>query len=188
VFDRYSFLNIVYADGCVWLFPVYANMAVKVDVQTGEIAIAEAFETECGNAKSERSLSDVNYTLSEVSGDVIYAHTGKSNRFIAFDCNTGHRREEPVLLSREAEAAMGPIYLPNLAKDPTTCKTEYDCYFYENINTPMSDYLRYVSLHCMSGQALAFGLKQTEIFKEVNGYSDGTSGTVTYAYCKRKVC
>ncbi len=188
VCGRYSFLNIVYAKSCAWLFPIFANMAVKVDGWAGEIAKAEAFEPECEYEKNERSLSDVNYILSEAIGDVIYAHTGKSNRFIAYDCNTGHRREEPILLSQEAEAAMGPVYLPNLAKDPSTCKSEYDCYFYENIHTPLSDFLCYVCLHSVSGQALDFGLRQTEIFKEVNGYSDGTSGTVTFAYCKQKVC
>ncbi len=188
VCGQYSFLDIAYVKDHAWLLPIYANMAVKIDGQTEEIAVAEEFQPECRYEKSGRGLLAGNYILSEVIGDVIYAHTGKSNRFIAYDCNTGHRREEPILLSQEAEAAMGPVYLPNLANDPSTCKSEYDCYFYENIHTPLSDFLCYVCLHSVSGQALAFGLRQTEIFKEVNGYSDGTSGTVTFAYCKRKVC
>jgi hypothetical protein len=176
-----SFWNICCSDAYVWLFPNQANMALKINVQDERIVIAEEFQQEC-----EFDLPGCsNYIFSKVIGDEIFAHTGKTNRLISYNNRTGHRREESVLLSRKAINAMKPMRLQFFIKDIAKCKTEYDCYYYENAFLALNDFLNYVVQHGESENAKALYEKQIEIFKEMNEQADGTSGTVIFQYCKQ---
>ncbi len=177
-----SFLNIRYSSGYVWLFPNQANMALKIDICDESITIAEEFQQEC-----ECDLLGPNYIFSKIIGDVIFTCTGKTNHLIAYNCETENRREEAVLLSQKATDAIRSIRSNAFIKDTAACKTEYDCYYFENAFSNLTDFIDYVVQQDESDNAKALHEKQIEIFKEVNEQVDGTSGVAIFLYCKQAI-
>lgn len=185
--SKYSFWNINYVRDHVWLFPNKANMALKIDIRGTEICAAEVFQSECSYEKTSESLYTENYIMSKSIGNRIYAHTGKSNRLIGYDCKTGQRREEPILPSPDAWIAMEPFRLQALIKDASVCKTGYDCYFYENAFPTLDAFINYIVSYDASERAVSLHDRQIEIYRETNEQADGTSGAAIYAYCRMAV-
>jgi len=183
--DYYYFWGVAYAGGYIWLFPNLANMALKVDAKEGKITAAAAFQPECEQEKTGRELLPHNYILAKATGDILYAHTGRTNRLIEYNCKTGHLREEPIRLSTESLQAMEAIRSQAFRKDPAACKSEFDCYFYESALPTLPDFLDYISRHGGSEEAKSLQNRQIELFRETNKQADGTSGQAIYALLKQ---
>jgi hypothetical protein len=110
-----DFVGVAYLDGYVWLFPYEANMALKIDVKTEEITIAEEFQEIC-NAKKEKAF-DFNYVLSKVIDDKIYACTGKSVKLIEYDSTTKSLREEGIVPDKECIDKVKQCYSERICED-----------------------------------------------------------------------
>jgi hypothetical protein len=90
-----GFLPIVYCDGYVWLLPGFAKHAVKIDVRTDKISIAEEFEPDL----SENENNARKYCFVQTFGKCIYTYNEQSETFIEYNCDTKERREEVVKYS-----------------------------------------------------------------------------------------
>lgn len=184
---EYSFRSTTFSDGYVWLFPNRANMALKINPQAESIFVADEFQTECIDSKDGAELFSENYMQSALIQNKIYAHTGKTNSLLEYDPITGNIRKEPILLSPEAVELLKPIRTQTFIKNVDSCETEYDCYFYENSFSRLPDFLDYFNGCCGSENLAALHDRQIEIFRSENEFTDGTSGSEIYSYCKQEI-
>ena len=162
---RYSFQGIAYVNGYVWLLPSMTNIALKINVQDENISIAEEFQPVCGLKGT--SLFSQNYIFSKSSGNMIYAETGKDNKFIEYNVKTKELYEKNILFSEENKITLKR----NLFAEGGI--------LHENALS-LEDYIEYIKLKTIDN-------KQINSFKDSIKNSDGTSGAAIYSYCKNKI-
>jgi hypothetical protein len=180
---KVSFFNIHFLNGYVYLIPYHANMAIKINVKTDEISIAEPFQSEC---EIECEQSNIfNYLTSINVGDKVYAFTGKTHRLIGYDCKTGERREEEILFP-ESEIIKMNEKSPDLFYKPvSSCMNPNDCIFHEGGFLKLQGFIQY-TIHDSEEKA-ALSEKQIELRKSVTANPDGTAGAKIYNHVKRAV-
>jgi hypothetical protein len=118
---------------------------------------------------------------------MIYAFTGKTNRFICFDCKTNRQREGNVLLSKKDIDAINNCKKSKYIRDLTVCTSINDFIYYEGIFLQISDYINYIAHFNQFAETEELSTKQIEIFRNTNKNADGTSGKATFAHCKQEV-
>jgi hypothetical protein len=183
--ENFLFTPLIYCNGYVWIFPILANVALKINVLTDEVTIAEEFQTECEVA--EGFIRNA-YYFTQCVGDVIYAYAGKSGKLIAYNPNTGERREQSIILPQEAMSAFETARERDISKRQQDCKSSNDCIYREDIyGSDLDSLLRCVTRDSETGTAKEFCEKQKSLFREENAYADGTSSTATYAFCREKI-
>ena len=176
----YNFCGICYANGFVWLFPYQANMALKIDVKTGEISIAEEFQPECEHP--DKATVNFNYHMAKVIGDKMYAHTGKSNRLIEYDIKTKKLREDDIIFPEEKLRELQKDGQKLFTKPLKSCVHTNACSFNESILVKLSGYLDYVSSETEEKEL--FSKKQRELLEKRAANSDGTCGAKIHKYIK----
>ena len=174
------FWNICYSKGYVWLLPNLANMALKIDIRNDHIDIAEEFQPEC-----HKNDFTPYYIFSKVIADKLFAHTGKSNRLIEYDCNTNERREESVAISEEDVPILDGIRTNFYSKDYSLFESAWHCVFAENADLPLDHYLAGIVHFGSREQADSLSARQIEICKKTISNADGTSGKEIYSYCRQ---
>ena len=178
-----SFGAIKYWDGYIWLLPHYANMALKIDVSDGSMSAAEEFMGEC-KFNGEGVFKWNYYFIHLAAGDKLYAHTGKTNRFMEYDFKTKQRREEGIALSEEAAQKLNENYQALFYKNVKRHLSVDDCYFCETPATPLQGFLNYVVNE--SEDKAALSAKQIEAYGEAAANIDGTCGVKIHEYVKKE--
>jgi hypothetical protein len=141
-----GYVSIEYCNGYIWCFPYFASQAIKINVANEEISLADPFQPECEIAESSANfLDNINYIFSKVVGDIIYAHTGKSNTLIAYNTKTGERREEHVLLDDEQMRKLESFRKRTYSEKSAYCVTDRDHYFDESDMTDLSSYIDFTA-------------------------------------------
>jgi hypothetical protein len=177
-----SFGAVKYWDGYIWLLPYCANMALKINVKDGSMSIAEEFMDEC-RFKGEEVFKFYYYQSLAV-GDKLYAHTGKTNRFMEYDFKTKQRREEGIVLSEEAAQKLNENYPAIFYKDVRRRLSVDECYFCETHVTRLQGFLNYVVNE--SEDKAALSAKQIEAHGEAAANIDGTCGAKIHKYVKKE--
>jgi hypothetical protein len=180
---KYGFWNILYADGCVWLFPFAANMVLKVNIRNGSIAAADMRQIEPGSEGG--LLLDDGFILSRKFGHIVYAHTYTSNRFISYDSESGCYREETVPIPVEAIHATLESRIFAFNKDVSAFENIYDCYYYESPSVPLRDYIDRIAGFGDSESRAVLCDMTKKMFKEVTSCPNGDSGASVYAHCRK---
>lgn len=175
----FSFQNISCANGYVWLFPNSSNMALKVNVCDGSITIAEEFQEECELQSSEPDFLPAKYLLSCSAENILYAHTGKSNRFLKYDCVTKSLQKINVLF---ADGDFSLLYSSFINND---CQNDTDCNLYEGKPLTLHDFIEYTLKRGSQPDRLSESMKK--LSRKNMNYPDGTSGTAIYQYCKETI-
>jgi hypothetical protein len=180
---EYGFWSICYASGAVWLFPCQTNSAMKIDVRNGAVSGADVFQAECGYEKTDAEWLESSYIMSKAMGDTIYAHTGKSNRLIEYNCKTGERREQKISQPKEMTVAEDGIRL----HDTDAYRTAYDCFYYENEILPLTEFLNRAVRHDGTDSSInyikAFRERQISIYMKQNTPSGDNAGAAILKYC-----
>lgn len=175
-----AFCSINYWNNCLWLFPQTANMALKIDVKDGNMAIAEEFMSECEYKGEE--IFGFNYLLSMVAEDTVYLHTGKTNRFIEYNRQTKQQREKEIALTEEAVQGLNENCSTLFSKDVRICTAYKQCCFYENSLFRLSSFLNCVVQETEGLKNLH--VKQIETVSKIANNTDGTCGEKVYEYVK----
>jgi hypothetical protein len=177
-----------YAGGYVWFFPASGNMGLKIDVANGNMSAAEAFQPEFERDPSNAGGGiPISYILSVASGDTIYAHTGKSNRFISYNTKTGERREEEIRITPESWRRMAPLRTQAFFKDTNICETEQDCFYHENAIVTLKHYVSYIQRDGQKEDEFARRDKAVEIFRKTNAHAKGTAGQAIYDFARKSI-
>ncbi|MDR2727683.1 MAG: hypothetical protein LBB56_01025, partial [Chitinispirillales bacterium] len=178
---KICFFKINYSNGYVWLLPYNANMALKINITEETIAIADEFQSEC--KYNGEAAFECNYYMSKVTGDKLYAHTGKSNRLIEYDFNTKQRREEAIAFSEETVERLTENHSKLIDKIVPLCSLPNDCCYSENVLNRLQGFLNYVTHD--SEDKTALSSKQVELRKNIIANSNGRAGQAIYDYCKK---
>jgi hypothetical protein len=181
---EYSFWSISYAGGFVWLFPNRANMALKINIQDGSLAIAAEFQPECEHEKTDTEFFAQNYIMSRPAGDVIYAHTGKSNRFLEYNLKTMQSQEEYIAMPEEAIKETAAM---KFKKSSSECVNVKDCSFYEDALLTLQDFLCYVDVYETLPEPETIAARQIEICRGAVQHADGTAGNAIFEKCKQEI-
>ena len=98
----FPFQNISFVGKYVWVLAAFGNHALKIDVDTSEVAIADEFQTEL---KNPRSLSDIipnnNYILQEADDGYLYAYSARSNRLLLYEYNNNRMEYITITMSND---------------------------------------------------------------------------------------
>jgi hypothetical protein len=181
---EWAFWSVEYAAGRVWLFPFAAGAALKLCTRDGSVRVADEFRSE--HEKTSELINGA-CILSAVTGGKLYAHTGKTNRFIEYDPGTGRRREEAIAVPPEAEDIIREAGALAFEKDAAACKGVYDCYFYESQLVTLRGFADRMTRHGDSENAKALRDKQIEIHAGATEAADGSAGAEIFTHCKRIV-
>ena len=182
-----SFWTICSTNNKIWLFPFYSNKAICIDKDVeSRVVAAEAFQ-EAYSVKTNYSPKTGlgSYIMAKAIGDVIYAHTGRDNKFIAFNTANNERREEHIMLSEEQSIQLNQLGSLSYLEKAKYCGTHLDCIFNETPLTDLESYLDYVVNMSKSMENDSLSCKQMELFKNTIINADGTAGEAIFNYAKK---
>jgi hypothetical protein len=185
-----AYVSVEYHNGCVWCFPYHARNAIKVNVATDEISIADEFQAECDKAGASWDfLNNANYSDTKIIDDTIYAHTNKSNTFISYNTITGKRREERILFSDEQMKKIEPMLKKTFLDRSEYCKKKEDFLMEESLVFSLDSYMDHIAGYGDSKEARAAREKQEDLFKATISNAGGTAGSAIFSvisdYLKR---
>ena len=169
-------------DKDIYVFPFFVDRALKLNTTSGEITTADAFQPECERAYSATSYMPGFYLTATAIGDKIYAKTGRSNTFIAYDVKTGARREEHIKFPEN----LGDLFNESLLaaiEEHRDRKQIAACVFYENFYTDIERFIHYNVHQAGSATAAWLRQRQSEASYAIRGREDGAAGKVIYDYC-----
>lgn len=168
-----SFLKGQIMDGSLWLIPYQANMALKLDLKSGNIMIAEELQSECESATAYPG-DNPNYASAIADGETLYAYGRKSGEMVALNCIKGELSRKQLSLLRTKE----PDQIDKIIKSVLNLIETGHCVLNENIivriETLLDALVRRAELEADNSKLCADSIC----------YS-GNAGQDIYAYCKK---
>lgn len=168
-----SFWNINYAGGYVWLFPNRANLALKIDVPSKIMSVADVFQQECAFNASEGWSLQENYIMSHSDGNKLYAHTGKSNQFMEYEVDRDRMEYHNIIIDSRGYRLIKSSLCKKAADDVHNLA---DCVYQEDNENTLEDFLDYISTRPYYDYMKPVLEKQQRLIKENFNNSDGTAG------------
>jgi len=178
---KFAFLPIVYCGGYVWMLPSMAKHAIKIEVRTDTISIAEEFELDYQEGANTQNGK---YLFAQVCRNSIFAYSEKKEVLIEYNCETKQRKEEMVPYSPEIIEALEPLIAKAFFIDPNAMQTVYDCCYYENNLVRLGDFVNHLVQFGNSDKVAPIMDRRAEIVRSMNVRADGTSGSAIYEYAK----
>ena len=177
---RPCFHPVLHAGGYVWLIPIFACQALKIDLRTNEMTIAEPFAP--APEGDGVPLAPGAYYFSQAEGDRIYALDCRLAKLITYCSATGRRSEKPVRYNEKTMARIKPLLASAMIKTPGACKTESDLYYYESGSASVDDFINYLIFFSDTEDAGLVSVRQMELFAQNNRHADGSAGKAIYEY------
>ncbi|MCL2218300.1 MAG: glycosyltransferase [Chitinispirillia bacterium] len=169
--------------GYLWIFPNNANMALKVDIKDGSMAVLEGFSDE-REINGERVFPH-GYITSRVIEEKIYLHNGRTNHFMEYDRETGRLRDEGIAFTEENAQKLAESYPLLFSKDIKSCADFGQCIFYESLLFRLPGFLNYiVNDYCWKKDLRE---RQIELIGRIAVNADGTCGKKVHEYVKKAV-
>lgn len=179
---QYSFRSIVYADSYVWLFPLHANMCIKLSIATGEMAISEVFQDACLNGYVGLANMDHNYVfaLTDSRGKIL-AYTGKRGTLIALNPKTGEYHEATVTFKKHSSLSEILFINKEIVSEDLN-----DFNYYESHLLNISDLLDHLVNPDTNHTEISNirGQRQVELSGREIAHSDGKAGEAIFAYVR----
>lgn len=181
--DQYSFWSIIYAENHVWLFPTYANMCIKICIDTGKMTIAEDFQDACFDEDISYYSIDHNYIFAtKDSHEKMLAYAGKRGTLIAYDPKTGVRREDAVMFKTN-NSLFETIFNAN----DVTSNDLNDFNYYESPFMNLRDFLGHLVNPDRAEISDIRSQRQIELRGREIAHPDGTAGEAIFAYLRGQV-
>ncbi len=185
---EFSFRGIIYAEQHVWLFPIYANMCIKICIDTGEMTIAEDFQSACLDGDIGPVSNDHNYVFASTdSHDKILAYAGKRGTLIAYDPKTGVRREDVVMFKMNSSLSKTLFNASDITSDDLNDFNYYESPFMNPPFMNLCDFLDHVVNPDHAEISDIRGQRQVELRGREIAHSDGKAGEAIFAYLRGKV-
>jgi len=159
----FSFRSIVYTDGCLYMFPISANMGLKLALDNGSAIIAD-----------EPQIPPIKCLMAKLTNGSIHIFIEQTNTLISYNPADGKRREEVITSVQEAAERAKLSRMQFFNRNTFDCSRLSDCFFYEGKVTRLADFLDYIS----SGN----DKKKQAVINIAN--ADGSSGQMIYNYAR----
>jgi hypothetical protein len=188
---QFCFCSAVYCSGYIWLLPYYAKHAVKIDVNTDEVSIAEEFEIETQETQKiqapQKSQQIFKYYFTQILDGNIFTYDATKRCLVEYNPRTNTIRKERIQLSCDTINALRNKFVELYLQSPEI-KNELDCLYFERGLYGLTSYTDFL-VHMMdSDEALKLTSKKIEIARKTNVPADGTAGKAIYRYVKNIVC
>ena len=172
-----SFLPCVFCSGYVWLLPMKADHAIKIDVSTETISIANEFEFEHQGAPEYLGFK---YLFLQVFNNSIFAYSEKTGDLVEYNCETQKCRKEKIKYATDALSHIEPLIAKSFIdiSDADIPET----WVLENKLLCLWDFANYLVLYGDCAEAKSMQKRRAEAVRSLNAYSDGTSGAEIYRY------
>ena len=178
-----SFLPCVFCFGYVWLLPMMADHAIKIDVSTDIISIAHEFEFEY---QDESEHLGFKYLFAQVFENSIFAYNEKNGVLVEYNCETKRCRKEKIKYTSEAlphiEALVAKSFL-----DSSDAVLPENSRYYESKLSRLWDFVNYLVLYGDNAESKSMENRRADITRSINAHSDGTSGAAIHTYI-RGIC
>lgn len=183
--EEWLYFPPIYSENFVWLIPMLAKSAFKINVKTDEISIAEEFD-----ARDYDYDTGQLYWYVQNIDDIIYANCGYEGILIEYNCKTGERREiatEYSFKNFQECTPMMEFYSKRLTRNPENWDSVYSCYFYENDYHTLNNFILSTVKSSSFIENNIICDEQIDMFKKFNNNADGTAGDAIYRYCRKKL-
>jgi len=173
---QFPFSGGFYHSGYYWLLPIRAKHAIKINIQTDEVSVADEFEL---SYSSEEEKAVTKYWFSQVIGDSCFAYNEAKTVLVEYNFKSNTRREENIHFS---ERTIKQIKSFPYIREIKQIKTVYDCCYFENKDIGLESYLYFIVNNddCLR-------LKNNDIPKNVIANFNGVSGQAIYNYVKKVI-
>jgi hypothetical protein len=179
--------NIInYVNGKLWLSYKGKYTSYIINSINESLTSADFFQSDCEKSLSKTNQTQTNelFLFSKVINDIIYAHTKKSNRFLAYDTRIGKKNEKIITISNmEKVNEMKQVIFNRYAFE---YESEENFIIYENTVFSLNDLTTHVCQNNPKAKTTAFCNKQLGCKNSVFTSSDGSAGKAIYLFCKRK--
>lgn len=180
--DTLSFRDIIYANSRLWLLSFSANMSLTLSTNDYNLEIAVEFQDVC--MQKETSLFKGNYIMAKVIDNVVYAHTGKTNRLISYNSTTKERCENAIRLSPESRRLLLDAYISKIISEANASS---NCHIHENTYIRLPDLIEYTFSENFTMTQENLRKKQENFFSCLTKNANGTSGDIIFSYLKSKI-
>jgi len=167
----------------IWLFSSSEKPAIKINVKTDEITVADEFTliNSDGTAKPYEG-----FLCPKVIDDSIYVISTQTRTLIEYNFATKRRREKVLCFPPEIEEKIEPLVAELFYSDIDLMKTEIECCYRESGIVHLNDYIKYIQSSNKDrekeDEALKSARKNSVL--SVNENTDGTAGQAIYEYSK----
>ena len=144
--ELFPFQNISFLRGNIWLLPLLYNSdtkAIKIDVNTNAVTIADNFQNETTYVSENALYSNTHsYLLQEKIEDTLFAYSAKTNSLLAYNALTNETRKQTITMSADnyIQIADGICqYVKNNIKKNKLVYQEYCFSLNDFLNLPVND-------------------------------------------------
>ncbi|MCL1864039.1 MAG: hypothetical protein FWF78_10790 [Defluviitaleaceae bacterium] len=164
---KYSMCTAAFCNGYLWLLPIGARHAYKVDVTTNEVHVLDDFASDCNEIHADSPLPKFNYMKSV--GDSLYITKVRNGEPTLIQYDTKNLKKHVLLLQTSAE---DNIKIEKLISRAIASENAHQVYFYESGSIFLADFIS--------------GVVDADTSKRTNPNFDGNAGANIYEYFRRK--
>ena len=177
--------NSAYAGGYIWMLPGAANEALKINVKTNDIEIADVFRV--GNIIGDGTVEQWKFNFLKAIEDKLYAFDSTVNQLIEYEFKNDRVRKEPVTLDRNDPASFVMFCNYCLLQQGQKISKAEDCIIAESEVITINDLITSIGQPDFSSKMDWLLQKQTELHVKEICHPDGKAGKEIYDHCKRAV-
>jgi len=171
-----------YVNGYIYMMPTYAKHAIKINVDTNVVSVADEFESDCLENSDNPDIKIFN--IVELHDNILYACKEFSGTLVEYNFNTKSRCEEKIQCTTEIEEHLKPIIEASFLMDTDVKDSSYRSYYYETNMIQLNDFISYV---VNTDDSETLQNYRCSFIQSENINADGTAGEAIYAYVKKNV-
>jgi len=177
--DKQPFVPCFYKSGYVWLIPMWAQHALKIDALTEAVSIVKEFEFCDSDDKEQDKLK---YIFAKVYNDSIFALRVEGGIMIEYNCETNKCREEILSYPPETASRIESLTVKRMLIKPEDMDTTYKGIYFDHTLNRLKDFINYIVLYSDTNEEEEMSAKRIELAGLHNARTDGMSGSVIYKH------
>jgi len=177
---KHNYFPNLYCNGYIWLLPIYAKNAFKIDIQTYEIIIAEEFKNKLYETKKTQRPP----ALPQVLEDSIYAFDSADGKIISYNCKTKKRKEMELHITKQTSKKLDALLPVPIVSDGKKTGSVSDCCCYENNSYRLDWFINYSIMEHETERSIRNSEQRTTISQLNKAHSGGVAGQVIFDYVK----
>jgi len=182
--EAHRFSSFVMNGGYLWLLPVVGEHAIKIDINTETVSIANEFESGPAKNKNGETLHKYVYALSY--GDSIYTFLAHTGEHIEYNCIKKEYQVELKQYSSKTFSQLESLYRQIFLRYTEKMDDVCDCYYYECSYIRLNDYVTNI-LDEKNDKMKMLKKQLKKIDNNLMNNPDGTAGKEIFNYIKKLI-
>jgi len=171
------FYPLFFFDGHIWLLPMFGEHAVKINIKTGIVSIANEFES--GPAEDETGHKLSKFMFAQNSDNNVYVFCSHTGEFIEYNQDKNNRKAGEIKYSSEIVAQLNSLSSYMLLLNAKKVRTIQDCYYYESQSTRLETLIAYLLTEDNDNET-QLRERRKESASTLARNADGTAGEKIY--------